>query len=220
MLRKTLITFLFIYSQKLPAEKHSILLNPAGHAKSLGRNVFGDYERGVTLKIAFELQKSLLEKGIFQVALTRKPGDELNELSLVSFVNQFAPSVYLSLHVYGEDLPKPKIFFYYLVYNPLIDMYSKPSDELEFTSIYKAHFKSLPISSRIANSLAEVFLQSPYDKYFECGGAYGLPFRPLRGILQPAIAIEIGLCNQKDLKSLINVLAEAINNCLSIFFIV
>lgn len=208
---KNCFLFLLFFSKSILAGQYSILLNPSGSAKSLGRNVFGDYERGITLKIACALQKALLEKGLFKVALSRRPGDEITDYSLVSLVNRFAPSFYLSIHVYAES-SQPKIDFYYLVYNKLIDFHSRINEELDFISIYMAHFQGISTSSKIAKSLAEFFSSPPYNRYFECGGSYGIPFKPLRGVISPAVAIEIGLSQEGEWMHLIEPLAAAIND--------
>lgn len=202
--------FLFTSSLNLFSHQYPILLNSSGTNKSLGRNIFGDYERGITFKIAYALQKALIEKGIFKVALAHKPGDDFIENSLISFVNRFSPDFYLSLHVYAEESTKPKITFYHLVYNPLVDLYTTVNDELSFIPLHKTHLKNIPISSKIARTLASFFMTSPYDRYFECEGSMGIPFKPLRGIICPAVAIEIGLSSESDFKNLIEPLAIAI----------
>lgn len=202
------------FAQKTFADKPVIvMINPAGHAKNVGRKLlFGEYERTVSYDFAEKLQQALKDKYGVRTVLTRFVGEEIvDPLQNASFANRLGVDFYLSLHFYGEESVKPKIFIYSLVYNPVMDFARRTFDLPFFIPIHQAHFGNIYKSKDLGKKMKEILTSSQYQKLFDCYGLFGIPIRPLCGILAPAISIEIGLHQESAIKTLIEPIVESLN---------
>lgn len=190
-----------------------VMINPAGHAKNVGRKLpFGDYERSVTFEFAKTLQKELQEKYGVRVILTRFIGEEiLDPLQNTSFANRLSVDFYLSLHFYANDQAKPKMFMYHLVYNPLIDLAHRIFDPLSFVLLNEAHYKNINRTIFLGEQMKNVLTKTENQKRFDFYGLFGIPIRPLVGLVAPSITIEIGIRDEYQWKSLIDPIVDSLN---------
>lgn len=187
-----------------------ILLDPAGHANHLGRKLSSGYERGATLHVAEELQKLLQQAYNISSILSRKPGETVYPLQTASFANRLQVSLVINLNIYHTTQEKPKIHIYHLCYNPFIEFSATPPELTRFLPLDKAHLVHLKKSSEIAKRLHHLLTQETYAKQWDVFAPLAIPLNPLKGIVPPAISIEIGINEKKKLESLTPVLAESI----------
>ncbi len=183
------------------ARQFTLMLDPAGDAKHAGRIIEDSFERGITLQFAEKLKKYLeIHDPSLRVILTRFPGESLEPLQNASFANRLDVDLYVSFHFYYEDAPKPELFVYYFL-NDSTDCWQKPTVDLAFIPYDKAHRTKLSTTKKIATALEQSLKQKSYASLFEYKGTIGVPFKPLIGIVGPAIGIEISL-KKKDQWSL------------------
>ena len=187
------------------------MIDPSGHAKNVGRKLVESYERGETFKFAQELQKKLQQKYKIRPILTRFPGEEILDLQNASFSNRLGVDFYISLHIYREESVRPKIFLYHLIYDPLVDLASRIIDPFYFVSIYQSHFRNIHTTRFFASNMKNVLTLSKYQKNFNLYGLYGLPIKPLCGIIAPAIAIEVGIYQEDQWKTLVDPIVESLS---------
>ena len=92
----------------------TIMLDPAGDAKNVGRKLYNSFERGATLQFAQELKKQILQTyPNTEVVLTRSAGEVLENLQNANFANRLDVDLYLSINFYEETQIKPHIFLFY-----------------------------------------------------------------------------------------------------------
>jgi hypothetical protein len=189
-----------------------VMINPAGHAKNVGRKLpFGEYERTVTFELAEKLQHALKDKYGIKVVLSRFIGEEIvDPLQNASFANRLGVDFYLSIHMYAQETAKPKVFMYHLMYDPMMDLARRFYDPLDFIPIHQAHFSNIYETKWRGNKIKEVLTSPENQKLFDFYGMFGIPFRPLCGILAPAIAIEIGIRQENAWRSLVDSLVESL----------
>ena len=187
-----------------------VMINPAGHAKSVGRRLVESVERAITFKFAESLQQQLQEKYGYRVILTRYPGEEIVDWESASFANRLNVDFYLSLHIYREELVKPKMFTYYLLYNSLVDLAHRMFDSYSFIPVHQAHYKNVNTTKFYGQSMKTALETDWNKKRFDFYGSYGIPFKPLCGVIAPAIAVEVGICQEDQWKSLVDPLVESL----------
>lgn len=213
-----LTMFICGYISAFDLEQHSILeqspilvmIDPAGHAKNVGRRLVESYERGETFKFAEKLKDALSEKYGVRSVLTRYPGEEIIELQNASFANRLQVDFYLSLNIYREESVKPKIFVYHLVYDPMVDLARRIIDNLLFIPIHQAHFKNIHRTKFLCNHMRSILFKPDYQKKFDFYGPYGIPFKPLIGVTAPAIGIELGISEEDKWQNLVEPLVESL----------
>lgn len=190
--------------------KKIAVINPAGHAEDIGRKLRNSTERAETFKLAQYLQEKL-EGGNdeLRVILTRTPGETIVDFQNASFANRLGNiDLFISLHCYLEDSPKPKIFIYHYISDPVADFATRTIPNLSFVSVLHAHQANAARSRSFASRLKNSFNSYECSNVFDFSGLYGIPVKPLLGIKAPAILLEIGIPQNnsevpKDLADLI-----------------
>ena len=188
----------------------SIMINPAGHARDPGRRLIEGVERAQTFKFAEKLQQELQKKYGIKVILTRYPGEEIAEWEPASFANRLGIDFYLSIHLYKEDLLKPKIFLYQLIYNPMVDLYFKSFDPYKFLPVTQSHFRNINKTTSYGKFIKDTLTLEPYKNRFDFYGLYGLPLKPICGVVAPALLLEVGIHRDEQWQSLIDPLVESL----------
>lgn len=187
-----------------------MMINPAGHAKSVGRRLIEDYERSITFKMAEVLKQKLQDQYGIRCVLTRYPGEEIVDLQNASFANRLGIDFYLSLHIYRQEFVKPKVFVYSLVYNPMVDLVSRIFDPYLFVPVNQAHFFNISLTQFYGLKIKDILTKRHYKKSFDFYGIFGIPIKPLVGIVSPALSVEIGICDQDQWKNLINPIVDSL----------
>lgn len=203
---KLIFTFLTLMtllapSQLVPSyhiQPKVIMIDPAGHAKNPGRRLHKSYERAETYKFAEALKNELEKNHNVRVVLTRTPGDEIVPLQNASFANRLNVDFFLRINFFLQESAKPKLFVYHLVFDPIIDTVQRPFDPLAFVPVHQAHFKNIRNTMALANQFSSLLADSQYHKFFDVSKPYGIPLKPLVGIIAPALLIEMSLPSQDD----------------------
>ncbi len=207
-MNKVFVFFLSI--SILSVEPTLVMIDPAGHAKNVGRRLVEGYERGETFKFAEKLQQELQDKYQVRAVLTRFAGEEIVDLQNASFANRLNVDFYLSLHIYRQEQVKPKIFMYHLVYDPMVDLARRIFDPTSFIPIHQAHFRGIHKTRFYAQQMKDILVMPYNQKRFDFYGYYGIPFKSLCGVFAPSLAIEVGICKEDQWKSLIDPLVESL----------
>jgi len=187
------------------------MLAPAGDAHHAGRKLIESYERGVAYQLAEALQAALHKKYGTKVVLNRSPREAVAPLQNASFANRLGVDCFISLHLYREESAKPKIYLYHLLNNKLVDGASTLLDKLSFIPVHQAHHSSVSITKKWISQLHDGLKHKSYRRLLDCEQPLGIPFKPLMGITAPAIAIEIGLCQENRWRSLIEPLVASLS---------
>jgi len=190
MLSKILyLCMMFIHAQ---LNSFTIMLDPAGDAKQAGRSLPNGFERGATFQFAQALKQQLeLQSPDINIILTKKAGETLEELQTANFANNLLVDLLLNINFYEETSIKPSIFIYYYQNQ---SFFNQSQDfALDFYPYHQAFIFNFDKTKLYANHMQKCLSQAQYKHYFTCQPAYGIPFRPLVGIIAPAIGIEIGL---------------------------
>ena len=188
-----------------------VMINPAGDRSNPGRRIADGYERGVTLSMAEQLQKKLADRYGVRVVLTRGAGEDVLELQGASFANRMNTDFFLSLHVYNQEEPKPTVSLYHLVYNPLIDLGAHQFVPFTFVPLHQAHFANSLQVRLFGSKMKDVLAEQQGKKVLDVCGLFGIPFRPLCGILAPALALEVGLSYEDQWKNILPVLVDSMS---------
>ncbi len=193
-----------LYSQR----NITIMLDPAGSTSYTGRQIIDTLERGISLQFCQKIKKKCaLQAPWITIIITRNPGQDLQPLQNANFANKLNVDYYFNINFYKEKATKPNFFIYYFAhYNDFItqrpDIYFCPFDQ--------AHLQNSAQTHNLANSLCSFFKQNPYKKSFLIHEPVGLQFKPLVGIVAPALGLEIGLKKSKDWKQYIEPLLNYI----------
>ena len=187
-----------------------ILLNPAGDATRPGRRMVEGYERGLTLQFAEKLQSALADRFGIRPLLTRNAGEEVVDLQNASFANRLNADLYLSVHCHRSAEIKPTLSLYYLMYNQLIDDAAPLAQDYAFIPLNQAHYRKIKHARSLATQMSYTLRSEPHARLLDCRGAYGIPFKPLKGILAPGIGIELGLCREDQWASLIEPILDSL----------
>ncbi len=204
------IVILLFFSTMVDSKPIFMMINPAGHAKNIGRRIVEGYERTVTFKMAEVLKQKLQDQYGIRCVLTRYPGEEIVDLQNASFSNRLGIDFYLSLHIYRQDIIKPKIFVYNLIYNPMVDFVSRVFDPYKFVPVNQAHFLNINLTQSYGLKIKDTLTKRNHKKNFDCYGVFGIPIKPLVGIVSPALCIEIGICDQDQWKNLIDPIVDSL----------
>jgi N-acetylmuramoyl-L-alanine amidase len=191
----------------------SLMLDPAGDAKHVGRTLEDSFERGTTLQCAQALKQALeKEESAVRVTLTRLPGEIVEPLQNAHFANRLDVDCYISIHVYQTEDPKPHLHLYYVSYGD--DFVSKTFD-VHFYPYDKVHTLALPTTKKWVSMMHATLNADIYTKQFQLHPPCALPFKPLLGIKAPAIAVEIGLKKSNDWRYCIDALAQSIHTIIT-----
>jgi hypothetical protein len=194
-----------------------IMIDPAGDAKNTGRHLHGSLERAETYKCALELKTSLEKQfSNVRVILTRAPGDEIVPLQNASFANRLDVDFFIRLQLYHEYAEKPKIYLYQLIFDPILDMAHHAQNQITFIPVQQAHFQNIKTTTLLTEQIKSALSTRETQISFDCYGVYGLPIKPLVGIIAPAITVEMGLLADNNWQLFISPLVEGIKIALSL----
>ncbi len=188
----------------------TLMLDPAGDAKNTGRIIDDNFERGITLQYAQEIKKELEKQSNTIVLITRAPGEVVEPLQQATFANRLGVDLYVHLACYHETDALPHLYFYYFLYNPVTDFWKKRSHDLALIPYNQAHLTSLAQSAYLNQKLYNSCI-AQNNNHRVIHEPVGMPFRPLVGIQQPAIGIELGI-NTNNSHALISLLSTELIN--------
>jgi N-acetylmuramoyl-L-alanine amidase len=185
----------------------TIMLDPAGDAKHTGRSIGNTFERGITFQFAEHL-KQYLENNYenIKIYLSRFPAEMIYPLQNANYANRLDINLYININFYQEINTIPKLFLYRFSYHD--DFITSPK-KLSFLKYDQAHIVHNTITQEWSQHIKQALIKDTHKK-FTVHGVYGLPFKPLIGVVAPAIGIEAGLKTAQDWKPYIIPIAQAI----------
>jgi N-acetylmuramoyl-L-alanine amidase len=191
---------LFLYGTTTSAQRLVIMLDPAGDTQYTGRHIDDHFERSLTLQCAESVKKALEARfPTIQVVLTRLSGEAMQPLQRANFANRLNINLYFSINFYQECATKPEFFIYTYTDNPFTTSRAalRAGPVLSFYPYDQAHHMHEQQTIHIAQVMYE-YLNTAYQASCAIRGVYHVPFKPLMGIIAPAIACEIGLKHATD----------------------
>ena len=193
----------------------TLLLDPAGDAKTTGRTIDDSFERSITLQCAEQIKARIAAQYTgrnVKVMLTRLPGDILEPLQTAQFANRIPVDFYVSLHFYASNQVPHPVYFYYFTYTPALDTGIKHAQELAFYPYYQAYLLHKTDTQKYAHMCVQTVEKVQKAHGLLCHPSRGLPFKPLLGVTVPALACEMGLHKKDDWKKLVGPLTDALIN--------
>lgn len=187
-----------------------LIFNPAGDAQYAGRMVQDTTARSITHQLAHQLEFYLHRKygSTVKVLVTHRPFDALSPWQVASFVNQWRASLVISLECFEDNQPRPRLFVYQTAGQ------STPIAHPDTLTVYRAdqtYLAHSPQTQTYAEQLCNQ-LQNQLDARWECSGPHALPLAPLKGMVVPALLLEIGLKDKDDWRALAEPLGLALYN--------
>ncbi len=192
----------------------TVMLDPAGHAKQPGRQLYESFERAETYRCVEQLKKTLEAKSDLRVLVTRAPGEEIVPLQNASFANRTGVDLFVTVHLFKEDAEQPSINVAYLTYDTLLDQTHKDYKKTDFVPVYQAHCLALATTKRWSEQMIK-HLTTTVSKRWSVGQqALALPLKELQGVAAPAVVVELGVHADREYNEITEQLAETIMTCL------
>ena len=92
----------------------------------------------------------------------------------------------------------------------MVDLIRRTFDPFYFIPIHQSHFMNIHKTQFYGKCIKDVLSMTPYQKRFDFYGVYGIPIKPLCGIIAPSIAIEIGICEENQWRVLVDPVVESL----------
>ncbi len=196
-------------------QKHrfTLVLDPAGDARNPGRQIQGHYERTLAMQCVQALKKELEQKtSELLILFTRLPGQQVDQLEKARLANQLPADLYISLHLYETAQLKTQLHIYHYAnqqlpcaHVPLVD------EQLTCIPLYKAHLVHATQTKQGAHFLRQQLSNSIVQRQCDIHQPIGMPCLPCKGIIPPALCIEIGLPKPDSWMCCLKPLAQAIH---------
>lgn len=186
----------------------TILFAPYGDAQNKGRTIADSFERTIALQCAHLIKKSVMAENqdlTIQVLPTTR--DMISTHQRATLANKKNIDLVISLNFYQELSAQSHCNIYYYVRNSATDFWKNKKNTLSLEPYDQAYKKSLNESHAIALHLKETV--NSLSNSLVCN-VVGIPYKPLVGIIKPAIALEIGTQNSSDLQTLVPILTQAL----------
>lgn len=182
-----------------------IMLAPAGDAHTTGRVVDGTFERAITYawaqELAHELQQQLPD---CQIILSRRPGQTLSPFHAASYANTAGVDLFISLSCYQITGLKPRCDLYLFSYG---DHFHNHSLDLTLSPAHEAYLFNRKQTTTIAHTILHELQK---EHALTVHGPHAFPFKPLLGLVPPAVGIEVGIEKNDDWKYIIQPMARAL----------
>jgi hypothetical protein len=173
-------------------QNFTIILDPAGDTKHIGRALHNNFERSATFQFAQELKRQIqINYPQVNVILSKTAGQTLEKLQSASFANRLNVDLVLSLNFYKETAIKPYVFLYHFKNQNFFSV--NKTDQLEFYPYHQAFMINFDRTKTWGATIQKSLQHANYRHYFTCHQLLAIPFKPLAGIVPPAIGIEIGI---------------------------
>lgn len=191
-----------------PALPFLLVINPAGDVRNPGRKLSDSFERGATLQCAELLKKNVERGDDIEVILTRSVGSSNTQEQNAQMSNRLQADLYMHLSFFQETEVKPRMFLYTFAYHndfPIkqTSFFLCPYDQ--------AHCISLEKTAAYAHIFKQAIACSPYAIH----PIPAIPYAPLKGIIAPAIGIELGLHTTQDWRECVSFLSNSINTLIT-----
>lgn len=189
----------------------TVMIDPAGDARNPGRVIDDTYERSLTMQCAEELKQLLeTEPHRCRVILTRFAGEAVEPFQNITFANRLGVNLYISLNFFQQTTETPSLYWYTLLYDPATDFAVKKGPGLELLPYDQAYKLSLAQTKQYGALAYAYCSESSKTYHVQCTPPMAIPYKPLVGIMAPALGIEIGILHKNQGKLLAPLIAQAI----------
>ncbi len=178
-----------------------------------GRVIDGEFEKDILFAWARVLQDQLTQTiPSLQVIILGQTEKEYDQTRLISQANRLNPDLIISLNLFQAQT-RPQLFMYHVLFSKEPPIWEKPT-RLVFLPYEQAYIKHAHKSTLIGESIYESLKMQRKETY-ELKNFLGVPYKPLMGLLPPALGIEFGSMNAKSWELTVPSLTEAIRKALS-----
>lgn len=175
-----------------PRQDFTIMLDPVGDTKRIGRALHNNFERSATFQFAQELKRQIqINYPQVTVILSKTAGQTLEKLQSASFANRLNVDLVLSFNFYKETAIKPYIFLYHFKNQNFFS--SNKTEQIQFYPYHQAFMINFDRTKTWGTMIQQSLQHAHYKHYFTCHPLLAIPFKPLAGMIPPAIGIEIGI---------------------------
>lgn len=183
-----------------------IMLDPAGDHNDSGRLIKNQYERTITIKYTQAIKQEL-EKGASRVLilLSRIPGQKIQQIEKAQCANQLNIDLFIRFQFYQTEKIKAQMHFFYYKTEPW-----NHSAATIFVPFEKAHITNRIKTDHFARHFKKSLSDKILDRYYDIHDPIGIPCKPLKGILAPAVCIEIGLKDPDHWSECVKPIAESL----------
>lgn len=167
-----------------------LMLDPAGDQSHPGRLIQHQYERTIATSCAHTIKKELEKRSSkLLILFSRLPGEQAAQMEKAQCANQIAVDLYITLQMYQTEELKPQLHIYYYKAEPSGFMQQKS----EWISFEKIHLLNAKKTKHIALHFKKNLSDQTLHRQYELHEPIGIPCKPLKGIIAPALCIELGL---------------------------
>jgi hypothetical protein len=192
-----------------------LLIEAHGRVGTAARQFTNDYERGITMKLARALQEKLCDAFDTDVSLlTPHEGAE----ERIARINKTMPNLFITLCAYKSTRMKPTICLYTYGYDQLAENSWARRPACGLIPLEYAHCLNQVQTGNIRHTLLSSLSQQNVASFCAVNKAITLPFRPLFGIISPALAIEIGIWEDTQWEELVGPITCALREVKMRFF--
>jgi hypothetical protein len=180
---------------------HQLILyiNPSGTAYHPGRTIGNLFERGIAIHCAQALRDELaVRMPLTRVVINQAREETRDALQHINQANKIRANMYIHLSFYQTQNNTPDLTIFTFRWHPTTDLWKREIKWDTFVPFHEAHMATAALSNNIAQHM--FYYAATTRPYPLCAAALlALPYKPLTGIAIPAVAIEIGINNIKQL---------------------
>jgi len=190
-------------------EPFTIMIDPAGDAKHVGRVIDDTFERGITLQYAQRLKKIIEEENKnINIVIGRMPGEILDPLHVANYANRLDVDLFISINFYQSVNREASLILYQYI-KEATDLWGVRYKPLSFVAFDHVHLISAVQSDCVRSLMFEYMKKKLSVKMISAA----LPFLRLKGIKAPSVGIEIGLAHKTEWSHYLEPLAEFLVQC-------
>lgn len=192
--------------KKISVVSPTIIINTMAH-HTKGRTIDDAFERALLVEAAEELKKELCAALPDSTVIIPRIPTEYDPLFHTLYTNKSDVTLVISLHFYKHNEQLPRSTIYYYLYNNTTDFWQHKKSPLALELYNYAYHISLQESYAWAMNLHNE-LTNMVGSFID-SSIIGMPYKPLKGIIKPAIALEIGIKNKSEIVKVIKPVAAA-----------
>lgn len=172
-------------------QSRTIVIDPSGDAKRVGRRIGDSFERGLTLQCVEKIKEMIEERAPhIKVIITRMPGDNVYDLQNATLTNRLQADLFINLNFYFTQETKPTVHMYQF-------SYGNDFACCEQGLILHTYDQAYRINKDTTTAACQLFKHElsaqQYQSIYNVSGPYSLPIKPLIGVVAPSVAFDMGL---------------------------
>ncbi|HTM06083.1 MAG TPA: hypothetical protein VL201_02490 [Patescibacteria group bacterium] len=205
--------FIFVFITNIstyPISHKKLILVPSVSTRTIGDY----YENGLTIAFATSVAEVLQQRQSCLVSIVKSTNTKtkgFDTFALAEEINKKNPDLVIFIGLYAQSVEIPSVhFFCYDLGNPLIQ-YASPAVPM-LVKIENAHMQNSKKSFACAARAEKIINTYSVKGLYKSFSVKGIPFLPLKGLVPPAFACEMGIEKPYDWKSSIH---DMVNACIA-----